>query len=213
MSLEVKQDIVSKQKVLPLLFSCAEKYKENLQGRNLLFICVDKHKRISSLEVSFDASNFLHMTGCDVPRGKISATDFFERCLDRRLSLNDFELADDGTTMLKLKVLPQMLSPNLAANSIGDFNNSRPKLYTEKLAGGVKGCIGFIKTQPADRYVPNTVLSEDIKNMITSSHRILATYRKKRDEQKYSELVYRAKKVEWDTISFPKEYSYLQKPE
>ncbi len=47
---------------------------------------------------------------------------------------------------------------------VGDFNGCNPKLYTEKLAGGVKACLGFIKTYRAE-YVPNTVLNTDIRTV------------------------------------------------
>ena len=47
---------------------------------------------------------------------------------------------------------------------VGDFNGCNPKLYTEKLAGGVKACLGFVKTHRAE-YVPNTVLNTDIRTV------------------------------------------------
>lgn len=47
---------------------------------------------------------------------------------------------------------------------VGDFNGCNPKLYTEKLAGGVKACLGFIKTHRAE-YVPNTALNTDIRTV------------------------------------------------
>ncbi|MCM1047796.1 MAG: PBECR4 domain-containing protein [Clostridiales bacterium] len=33
------------------------------------------------------------------------------------------------------------------------------------------------------------------------------------NDEKYSEIVYKAKKVNWTKIKFPKEYEYLRKPE
>ena len=53
----------TKEKALQIIIESARKYKENLLNQQLLFICSDKHNIISSLEVSFDASNFLHLTG------------------------------------------------------------------------------------------------------------------------------------------------------
>lgn len=187
--------VSQKAKALSALFDCADKYNSLFNNHSLLFICMDKHKHISTLEVTFDASNFLHLTGCTTNRG-ISALDFFNRCVEKRLSLNDFELADDGTTLKKLKILPLMLTKNLSANSIGDFIGGRPKLQTDKLAGGMRGCMGFVKTAPSGRFVPNTVLEEDIRNVIHNNLRIIATYRKNIKDKDYDEIVYVAKNID-----------------
>lgn len=44
----------TKQQAISIITDCAVKYKENLDGYQLLFILKDKHKHISSLEVSFN---------------------------------------------------------------------------------------------------------------------------------------------------------------
>ena len=62
----------------------------------------------------------------------INANQFFDLCVNRRLKENDFEFADDGTTQLKMQVLPKLVNKNLSAKMIGDYNNFYPKLYTEK---------------------------------------------------------------------------------
>ena len=80
----------------------------------------------------------------------MSAEQFFENCLDGRLSMDDFWFSEDGTTTLKLQVLTFVLAKNLNANSFGDFGGNSIRLYTEKLAGRVKGCIGFVKDALSD---------------------------------------------------------------
>lgn len=55
--------LIDKKAALAVVFSCADLYQKNLVDRNLLFVCMDKYKRVYCLEVSFDISNFLHMTG------------------------------------------------------------------------------------------------------------------------------------------------------
>lgn len=42
----------TKQQAISIIIDCAVNYKENLDGYQLLFILKDKHKHISSLEVS-----------------------------------------------------------------------------------------------------------------------------------------------------------------
>lgn len=199
----------TKEKALWIIVECAKQYKENLADRTLLFVCTDREKRIKLLEVSFDASNYHHLTGCKLSK-QITAQDFFQRCLEHRLSVEDFELTSDGTVEMKLKVLPLLVKKNLSANSVGDYMAKNPKLYTEKLAGSVKGCMGFVKTS-SGRYVPNTVLNIDMRKYIKSPLRIIATYSKKKHEQRYEELVYKAKKVELDRVVYPEEYKYLEK--
>ena len=173
----------TKQQAISIITDCAVKYKENLDGYQLLFILKDKHKHISSLEVS----------------------------LNHKLSPDDFSFAPDGTTQLKLEILPQLMVKNISAKMVGDFNGCNPKLYTEKLAGGVKACLGFVKT-PYSEYVPNTVLNIDIRTATRLPLQVIATYRRKRSDSVYNELVYKAKKIDWDNITFPKDYDYLSKP-
>lgn len=200
----------TKQQAISIITDCAAKYKENLDGYHLLFILKDKHKHISSLEVGFNPYNFLHLTGIKLA-DEITATDFYERCLNHKLSHEDFSFASDGTTQLKLEILPQLMTKNISAKMVGDFNSHNPKLYTEKLAGGVKACLGFVKTNYSE-YVPNTVLNIDIRMATSLPLQIIATYRRKKSSSTYNELVYKAKKIDWNSITFPEKYTYLPKP-
>ncbi len=218
----------SKKEVISIVTACAEKYHAELEGKTLLFICADKHKRTSLFEFSFFDYNFLHLTGLrttemfmkDMKRESkegivhtsIPAVRFYEKCLDHRLTESDFELSDKGTTELKLDVLPLLISKNLSANMIGDFSSTHPKLYTEKVAGGKNAYIGFIFDTMSQKYVPNTVIKDDIRKNITNAVRIIATYRKGKTDDHYSECVYAATKVDWDKIKYPEEFSYLSKP-
>ncbi|MCD8118015.1 MAG: PBECR4 domain-containing protein [Lachnospiraceae bacterium] len=199
-----------------------------MENKSLLFVCLDKHKNISCIEFSFYNYNFLHLTGLKTTKrfvaesneqsdintasDKIPAVRFYEKCLDHKLMTTDFEFSDSGTTPMKLDVLPLVICKNLSANMIGDFNSPHPKLYTEKVAGGTKAYIGFIKDNITHMYVPNTVVKEDLRKNVTNYVRIIATYRKNIDETEYSEIVYTAKKVEWDKVKFPEYYEYLPKP-
>ncbi len=223
---------MTKKEALAIVFSCAAEYKENLVDHSLLFLCQDKHKNTYCLEVTFNTSNFQHLTGfkteeiidavgiegqdsdtdSKLKKRKMNAAHFFELCIDHRLSENDFEFAEDGTTPMKMRVLPSAVKKNLSANMVGYYNGSQPRLYTEQLAGGVKGCVGFKKDKCAGRFVPNTLLEGDIRTKVTRPDRILVTYRKKRDEEAYSEIVYAAKKVDFEKIKIPNEYSYLPLP-
>ncbi len=217
----------SKREVIATVTACAEKYKSELENKTLLFICTDKHKSVSSYEFSFFDYNFLHLTGIrttemfmtemkrELKEGiihtNIPAVRFYEKYLDHRLTENDFEISDKGTTAMKLDVLPLVISKNLSANMIGDFSSTHPKLYTEKIAGGKTAYIGFTLDAMSHKYVPNTVIKDDIRKNIINAVRVVTTYRKNRNEEKYSECVYVANKVDWSRITYPEEFSYLRK--
>ena len=225
----------TKKDAIRIVAQCAKQFRDNLANRSLLFICQDKHKNTSAIEFSFDASNFLHLTGLKLKKRKrssinvvgtdntqqdsngedllgeeISAIDFYNKCLNHKLSENDFEFADDGTTEMKLDVLPGLLCKNLTAKMIGDFQSDKPKLQTEKLAGGVTACMGFRKNAQSTRYIPDTVLKDDIKRHTSGQVRVIACYRKPKDDFLYSEITYLAKNIEWDKITFPTNYEYLK---
>ncbi len=219
----------SKNDVIRVVVSCAEKYRTELENRSLLFVCMDKQKAISYVEFSFFDYNFLHLTGLktkkspilkenekpssdDNTQDRISAVRFYKKCIDHKLKITDFEFSDSGTTPMKLDVLPIVICKNLSANMIGDYNSPHPKLYTEKIVGGTSAYMGFIKDALSQQYVPNTVVKEDLRKNAFGYVRIIATYRKKTTDAEYSEIVYAAKKIEWDKIVLPSEINYLPKP-
>lgn len=207
----------TKEQAITIVSTCAKSYQENLVDRSLLFVCMDKHKRISCVEFTFDVSNFLHLTGLKLKNAidsngkeyKLSATDFYHKCLNKKLSVREFDFAPDGTTSLKLDVLPLVINKNLSAGMIGDYNSMNPRLYTEKLVGGVKACVGFVLTAPSGRYVPNTVLKVDIRDYVTNTARVIAVFRKIKADELYAELTYKAKNVDWSSVQYPKEFAYL----
>ena len=203
---------IKKDAVLRIIFETAECYEKNLKNKNLLFIYEDKHHEIDYYEVVFEASNFLHLTGLKVDKSKLSAQVFYQRCLAKRLSVSDFEIAPDGTTELKLDVLPQLVRKNLSARMIGDFSSNGVKLYTERIAGNVHACVGFVTDQNGRKNVPNTILKEDVRNITKRANRIVLTYRKSKEDELYSEMVYSTKNYAWDKIKLPKGCEYLPLP-
>lgn len=188
--------------------ACVKKYENNLMGKTILFVCTDKRKQVSVLEVTFERSNFLHLTGIK-PTAGISAKDFYERCLDSRLKESDFAFAEDGTTFMKLEMLPFLVEEDLSVKMVGEYSASNIKLYTTKLAGNVKGCIGFVKKRAGKNYVPNTVLKVDIRRMVREPLRVIMTYKKDVKEQTYKDIVYCAKNVQWEELVWPPEIKTL----
>lgn len=126
----------TKEQAISIVVKCAEKYKTELENKKLLFVCSDKHKKVSYIEFSFYRNNYMHLTGLKPNNFNdnkiISANDFYQKCLDHKLSVSDFEFSKNGTTHMKLAVLPDIICKNLHANIIGDYNSPKPHLYTKK---------------------------------------------------------------------------------
>lgn len=209
----------TKEEAISVVVRCAEKYREELDGRSLLFVCVDKHRKTLCIEFSFHGSNYMHLTGLK-PRessdgegeGPLFANDFYHKCLDHRLSPSDFAFSDDGTTHLKLDILPSVICKNLRASIIGEYNSSRPRLYTEKIVGNIHACMGFVYDRRTSEYVPNTVIKEDARDLVSGSARVIAVYRKDIRAAQYEEATYIAKKVDWDSVALPEGFMYLPLP-
>lgn len=197
---------LSKKDAIRIITSCAKDYANNLAGKNLLFLFLSAANHISGIETKFSKSNFMHLTGLKTIY--LSPIDFYERCVNGKIKEEDFEFAHDGTTELKLEVLPILIKNNLSAKMIGNYCSTSPKLYTEKLVGNVKGCVGFIQT--ADFYVPNTVLNLDIRDYVTDCARIIAVFRKNIQEDKYTEITYKAKKLNISDYFLAQPYDYLK---
>ncbi len=199
---------LTKKQVISIISDCAKKYDKNLCGYQLLFVLKDKNKNISTFVADFKRNNFLHLTGVKLSR-KISAKDFYRMCLHNKLSEDDFCLADDGTTQLKLEVLPKLMNKDLSARMVADFDGSNPKLFTDKLVGSIKGCVGFVKVGK-EQYFPNTILNVDIRTIAKNSCQIIASYRRKSEKEKWQN-VYKTKNVDWNMIKLPIGLDFLEK--
>ena len=115
----------TKAEAIGIVVRCAQTYKQELDGKNLLFICTDKHKKTIPIELSFYGNNYLHLTGLKAPKSEngdiaveLFANDFYQKCLDHKLSPADFDFAEDGTIHMKSDVLPTVISKNLQASLI-----------------------------------------------------------------------------------------------
>lgn len=181
-----------KKRILGIVLKAAQQYHDELENKNLLFVYKTKQNTIETLEVAFLSQHFLHLTGLNIDKRLMSANKFYERCLTKRLKLNDFECNKDGSTELKLAVINLLLTKNLgAANMIGTFDNSAFYLQTDRFVGSQKGCIGFIKHKGNGQYIPNTLLKVDGRKQIKQTGRVLLTYRKNMTEDSYTECVYK----------------------
>ncbi len=187
---------MKKEQAIKIITECAKIYNENLENKNLLFI-FGMESSPEFFEASFLPRNFLHLTGVKIIDGRIfGSVDFYGRCLRGRLSPYDFSFADNGTTEMKLSILPQLMKIQTCAKMISVYDYTKSVLYTEKLVGNIRACMGFIREN--DYYIPNTALSEDIRDVsVRPQKRVLAIF-KKDIPQKFYETTscYSAKKID-----------------
>ncbi|MCI5502071.1 MAG: PBECR4 domain-containing protein [Lachnospiraceae bacterium] len=192
---------MDKRHAIQIMTKAAQLYRDNLEDEKILFLyglpsevkmeLQTQNKILSSIkgyEVAFHRYNFLHLTGVRLNKSVIaSAIHFYEKCLDKRLTENDFSFAKDGSTGQKLDILENMMLLKKNATMIGEFTDKGPKLFAEKAAGNVCGCIGFVKDKNTRLNVPNTLLKKDIRDVIAQpAYKVFAVISKHYTDEKYS---------------------------
>jgi len=180
-----------KAKAISVIHNCAVLYKNNLSGKNVLFVTLDNGKS-SCFETLYMPHNFLHLTGV---KTDLSSEFFFKAALNKRLSPNSIEFDSGGATELKLGILPRLMAIHVTARMIGDYDNSKPLLVTDKFAGTVAMVMGF--TCINGIYVPNTALKMDIRDITIKAtrRRVVAILVKSRGDDLYKQVSYLAKGV------------------
>jgi hypothetical protein len=194
---------MDKRRAIQIMTRAAELYSVNLEDQKILFLygmprevkqqLLSEEKYLSSMkgyEVAFHRSNFLHLTGVKLNSVEVkSAIHFYEKCIDHRLSDLDFAFAKDGSSVQKLDILEHMMLIKKNVTMIGDFTDRGPKLYAEKAAGNVCGCVGFVTDRGTGLNVPNTLLKKDIRDVTAAPHqKVYAVLSKKYADEKYFEL-------------------------
>ena len=192
---------MDKRGAIQTMAKSASLYHLNLEDQKILFLYgvpseIRKQLQtegyrlsaIKSYEVVFHRYNFLHLTGIRVHNSCVgSAIHFYEKCLANRLTEEDFYFAKDGSTVQKLDVLENMMGIKRNAMMIGDFTDRGPKLFTEKAAGNVCGCVGFVQDRNTGLNVPNTLLKKDIRDVVANpAQKIYAVFSKMYMDEKYS---------------------------
>ncbi len=199
---------MEKKESIKIIVKCANIYKTSLLNNNVMFVYHDRQNdNYNFFEAAFIPGNFCHMTGVVCKEG-LRPNDFFNKCISHRLKEDDFEFREDGTTEMKLSVLPEVIKIHTSSRMTGTYAGTGLNLYTDRLAGGTNGCMGFKKDESTDYYAPNTVLKQDIRNVTYDpQHRIVATFVKKITDDKYNVLSYTAKKFDISELTMVTEIS------
>lgn len=84
-----------KSQAIAAICSAAENYHMNYENKQMLFLGYKpSNGSVVSIEVAFDKTNFLHLTGVKLLGAqRYNANNFYDRCLARKLSPDDFDFA------------------------------------------------------------------------------------------------------------------------
>lgn len=215
---------MEKRRAIQIMTKAADIYRNNLEDQKVLFLHglpseVKKQLQtegkilsaIQGYEVAFHRYNFQHLIGVRLNKGETaSAIHFYQKCFDKRLTENDFTFAKDGSTGQKLDILESMMQIKKNVTMIGEFTDRGPKLFAEKGAGNVCGCIGFVQDKNTKLNVPNTLLKKDIRNMIAQPiYKMFAVISKHYTDDKYSQLAKLDKSINLSECHFTEEIENL----
>ncbi|MCM1143324.1 MAG: PBECR4 domain-containing protein [Blautia sp.] len=184
---------MNKSEAINIISKCAKNYKKYLDGYQVVFVYRDENNHSNYVEVKFRSYHFLHFTGVSLRKG-LHANDFYRYALHNRLSKNDFSFKSNHTTELKLKVLDTIMNIDTNARMIGNYTGPHLDLYTEKVTGTTTACLGLI--EKGNCYIPNSVLSEDIRSIVPKPPgQIYAIFKKPMKDRLYTQLTYKSKNL------------------
>lgn len=194
---------MTKRQAIDIMSKCATLYHKYLENYQVVFVYRDSNNNSQFTEVQFKPHNFLHFTGV-IPRKGLSANNFYRFALNNKLHENDFSFNDTNTCELKLFVLEIVMYIDTKARMIGDYNGLKQDLYTEQITGTTSACLGLI--QRNNIYIPNSVLKEDIRSIVTKPPgKIYAIFKKKIGASYYTKLTYKKNNIEIIRKCLPKE--------
>ena len=203
----------SKEEARRKVLNCAKQYQNKLLNKKLIIIYRErKDNRIHHIEVAFYDRNYQHLTGLELVdvNGNVlhhQAKNFYRKCIENKLGIDEFQFKQDGTTNLKLAALDSLTDVSKITKITGDYNGGRPYLYVDKIMGGVNFCLGL--SQEDDVYVPSSALLEDIKKLTDSPSQVLAILEKGISDNIYETVKHVSKGLNLNNLDLPDETKQL----
>lgn len=189
--------------------NCAKQYQQKLLNKKFIIIYRERRDNaIRYIEVVFYERNYQHLTGLELidTKGNVlrhQSVNFYRKCIENKLGLNEFQFKKDGTAHLKLAALPVLMDVTKITKITGDYNNIRSYLFVDKVIGNVNFCLGLSREN--DVYVPSSALLEDIKKLTNVPSQVLAILEKDVNAEIYSTVKHVAKGLNLSNISLPEE--------
>ena len=191
------------------VLNCAKQYQQKLLNKKLIIIYRErKDNTIRYIEVAFYERNYQHLTGIELldKDGNVlhhQALNFYRKCIENKLGINEIRFKLDGTSHLKLQALPALMDVTKITKITGDYNNVRPYLFVDKVMGGVNFCLGLTKENK--EYVPSSALLEDINKVTDAPSQVLAIWEKDANSEVYETVKHVAKGLNLNHIQLPDE--------
>lgn len=199
----------TKEEARRRVLNCAKQYQQRLLNKKFIIIYRErKDNVIRYIEVGFHERNYQHLTGIKLvdTAGNVlhhQALNFYRKCIENKLGIEEIRFKEDGTSHLKLQALPALMDVTKVTKITGDYNNVRPFLFVDKVMGGVNFCLGLTKDD--GEYVPSSALLEDIKKLTNSPSQVLAIFEKDRNGKIYETVKHVAKGLNLNKILLPDE--------
>lgn len=199
----------TKEEARQRVLNCAKQYQQNLLNKKLLIIYRERQDHtIRYIEVVFYERNYQHLTELELIDRNGNALsnqslNFYRKCMENKLGLEEFQFKKDGTTHLKLAALPALMDITKKTKITGDYNNVRPYLFVDKVMGGVNFCLGLSREN--NIYIPSSALLEDIKKVTAAPSQVLAILEKPIRTDIYSTVKHVSKGLNLNNITLPEE--------
>lgn len=96
---------------------------------------------------------------------------------NKKLKTSDFDFRFDGNTKPKLEILQYVLNIEKSHKMLDIFSDNNLdtiSLYSEKLCGNTNTILRYIFDPQQNKYIPNTVLNRDIRDITVKILRIVS---------------------------------------
>ena len=201
---------ITKEEAIRIVLKTSLEYEKILSGtKYLLLYQNNKTKEIECFEMRFPRYAFQHLTGLSLAEGSAirSAANFYEACINRRLSPRDIIIKDDMYVERKLSILSQLINFVRYSKMAVVFEKGRPLLRCDKVVGTTNFCIAL--NLHRNYYVPVSCLNEDVRNFGSTIFRVLAVFSAGLNDEKYIKIQNIAKGITLSYDLIPKDYASI----
>ncbi|MCD8090136.1 MAG: PBECR4 domain-containing protein [Clostridiales bacterium] len=196
--------IYTKRDALKIIIDNSKLFRDNLENKELLFLCKNK-KKIIYYRVNFHAWNYLHFTGVFTP---LKPVVFYNRALNNTLMESEFNFKDRFTTFKKYEILPAALNIHKNARMIGDYGNQGIKIKADMGVGNVNYVMTLDKADDVSCY-PKGIVRDDVRVVTNNTSPIFAILTKNIRDELFEKLTYKSKSINTENIHLPKELTRI----
>ena len=190
---------LNKNLALDIMIKAAKEYDVKLKGNHFLIVYQENGKYLTN-SIGFKEYNFLHMTGV---KTRLSAQQFYNACINGKLSVNQFEIDNAGKVAQKLQVLPYLSNLLYDKCMIGNFINSGIFIETDYFVGNTRVLISVAFRNGKTVDYPVSLYREDIRKLSKPTNKVLAVFKKKFNDINYTDCIYVAENQDLSKIPLP----------